>query len=381
MKSLIVAGIVLILLLLSLIINKKDKDRSDKYLIFYLCFALLKQIYFYTETFGIVNHSTWMLLGRGVYLLNAPLFFTYVYSLLSPKKLSYTLWIILLAPFVSYFIHFLYFHWFVFKESILAIESGLLLIDGEPSISWFIFVVLLVIIEPIYLIWFYLMLYRYKKGLIHEFSNPDKINFKWLYFLFHLWLIITGVLTPLSLITIGVSWISSETLDFFIQLTSLSFFFVLGYVGINQKNIFVHAELLNFSYKKPKKETYLKSGLSEVQASNYHKQLLQIMENQRPYLNSELRAGDLAKIMGISVNHLSQILNQVQKQNFFDFMNSYRIKEVIKKMNDPKYQHYTLLSMALDSGFNSKTSFNNTFKKIMQTTPSNYYGQLKENKG
>ena len=100
------------------------------------------------------------------------------------------------------------------------------------------------------------------------------------------------------------------------------------------------------------------------------------MTDQKPYLDGELTAGALSQALGISINHLSQVLNQEQHQNFFDFINSYRVKEVIEKMKDPGNRHLTLLALALDSGFNSKTSFNTVFKKVTHQTPSQFYKML-----
>jgi len=125
-----------------------------------------------------------------------------------------------------------------------------------------------------------------------------------------------------------------------------------------------------------KNGSYQRSGLSDAQAAIYHAQLLTLMEEKKPYLNGELKASELAQMLDISVNHLSQVLNNIQQQNFFDFVNGYRIKEVIKKMEAPKNSHLTLLAMALDSGFNSKTSFNTVFKKMTHQTPSAFYKSL-----
>jgi AraC-like DNA-binding protein len=96
------------------------------------------------------------------------------------------------------------------------------------------------------------------------------------------------------------------------------------------------------------------------------------MEEKKPWLNGELTAGQLSQLLGISVNHLSQVLNKEQHQNFFDFINSYRVSEVIRRMGDNGNSHLTLLAIALDSGFNSKTSFNTVFKKVTNQTPSHY---------
>lgn len=378
MKNLIVAGIVLILLLLSLAISKKNKQFSDRYLILYLCFAALMQTYFYIETISVFRHSYWMLLGRGVYLLHAPLFFIYVYALLTPKKISFPLALVLFLPFVIYVAHFFYFYFWVFDEVSLSIQGGLLAVNGKISISWTAFSILFLLIEPAYLTWYYVLLSRYKKRLFNTVSSTDNIQLRWLYLLFYLWFINTILLVPISTLSVGIAWIPVKLLQIMIQATSAAFFFILGYYGLKQTNIFTNLKSDHASSNETKKNGYQKSGLSVAQAKEYHRQLLSVMENQKLYLNGELKAAELAQWLGISVNHLSQVLSQIQRQNFFDFINTYRVKDVIRKMEDTKNGHLTLLAMALDSGFNSKTSFNNVFKKITRQTPSGYYKSIKE---
>ena len=102
------------------------------------------------------------------------------------------------------------------------------------------------------------------------------------------------------------------------------------------------------------------------------------MENERPYLNAKLSLRDVADYLGISTNHLSQVINENLKENFFDFVNGYRIAAVKRMMNDPTNSHLTLLGMAYESGFNSKSSFNATFKKMTGSTPSQYQKQTSQ---
>jgi len=378
MKLLLVAGIVLTLLLLSLIVSKKEKQTSDQYLIVFLCFVTLKQSYFYLETFSLVQNSYWMLLGRGVYLLDAPLFFLYIFNLLTSKKLSLKLFTILIFPFAAFFIHFLYYYFFILDDADLQMQSGLLVIDGVISISWLAFAGMFMIIEPAYLFWFYVLLTRYRKGLLNDISNQDRMQIGWLYLLFYLSVFITVILVPMSTLTIGTGWFSTDVIQFAVQAGEVVFLFVLGYYGFKHTNVFVDYSYDDERSEKPKNSGYQKSGLSATKAKAYHQELLTFMETEKPYLNGELKASELAKFLGITPNHLSQVLNKIQSQNFFDFVNSYRIREVIRKMEDPKYSHYTLLALALDSGFNSKTSFNTIFKKSMNQTPSSYYKAISE---
>jgi AraC-like DNA-binding protein len=375
MRSLIVTGFVLILLLLSIMLGKKKKLFADKFLILYLSFSAVRQIYTYIEYTGLLEESYWMLLGKGVYLLHAPFFFLYVYALTRPEKLERKYIAMLFLPFILYTLHFFYFYFWVFDRVTLSIDMGLLYLNGKLSISWLIFVILFLIIEPIFLFLFYFLLTGYRKKLLESVSNVDSINLKWLQVIFYLWLLSAIILVPISTFTVGWGWISTDLMAIAMEMVSVIFFFIVGFYGFNQTTVFTNLEL---KQQLPLKTgNYERSGLSPQQAKELHSKLIRLMEEKKPYLNGALTAGELSHGLGISVNHLSQVLNQEQKQNFFDFVNSYRIKEVMLKIKEPANSHLTLLAMALDSGFNSKTSFNTIFKKITHQTPSQYYKSVK----
>ena len=105
-----------------------------------------------------------------------------------------------------------------------------------------------------------------------------------------------------------------------------------------------------------------------------HHELLELMNNENPYLNPKLTLTELAESLKISPNHLSQIINQNEQVNFHDFVNKYRVEEFIQKVQNNK--SYSLLAHALDSGFNSKSTFNSVFKKLKSVTPSQYIADL-----
>ncbi|MFI5160442.1 MAG: ABC transporter permease [Sphingobacteriales bacterium] len=90
------------------------------------------------------------------------------------------------------------------------------------------------------------------------------------------------------------------------------------------------------------------------------------------YLDEELTLQSLAKELGISIHELSRIINTGLRKNFNDFVNEFRIQQVARKMKDPAYDRITLLGIAYDCGFNSKTTFNRAFKQIMGKSPAEY---------
>ena len=117
---------------------------------------------------------------------------------------------------------------------------------------------------------------------------------------------------------------------------------------------------------------YAKSGLKDNQAKNYLDKLISIMETEKPYLNRDLSIQDLSDFTGIPRHHLTQVLNEVHGRNFFTFINEYRVNDVILRFGDPKNNNFTILAIAYDAGFNSKTTFNSIFKSQTGMTPSEY---------
>ena len=101
------------------------------------------------------------------------------------------------------------------------------------------------------------------------------------------------------------------------------------------------------------------------------------MEREKPYLDANLTLQELAGRVSISLNHLSQLLNERLNQTFFDFVNSYRVQEAKRELCNPAKAHLTILAIAYDVGFNSKSSFNSAFKKHTGITPSEFKRRLK----
>ena len=96
------------------------------------------------------------------------------------------------------------------------------------------------------------------------------------------------------------------------------------------------------------------------------------MVKQKPYLNPDLNLDNLAETLSIPTRNLSQIINVAFNQNFFDFISDYRIHEARRVLSDPAYKKQTILDILYEVGFNSKSSFNQLFKKKTGMTPSEF---------
>ena len=102
----------------------------------------------------------------------------------------------------------------------------------------------------------------------------------------------------------------------------------------------------------------------------WREKLLALMTNEQPWLEPELTLAELAHRLRTNTSLLSHVINTGCGQNFNDFVNSYRVVEAERKLKDPRLGHYSLVGIALESGFNSKSTFNRVFKKLTGRTPS-----------
>ena len=117
---------------------------------------------------------------------------------------------------------------------------------------------------------------------------------------------------------------------------------------------------------------YERSALTPERADAFLKRLLDVMETEKPYTDGGLTLPRLAARLSVSTHHLSQVINERLGQIFNDFVNSQRVEEAKRRMADPAAEHYSLLAIAEEVGFNSKSSFNTAFKKQTGMTPSEF---------
>lgn len=118
---------------------------------------------------------------------------------------------------------------------------------------------------------------------------------------------------------------------------------------------------------------YAKSRYSQAELDELKQQLDALMISKKPYLNRKLLKSELAELLGVSNPELARLLNERIGMSFFEYINYFRIKELIALAETKKAKELTLFGLAQEAGFNSKTTFNKSFKEIMGTTPSVYF--------
>lgn len=155
--------------------------------------------------------------------------------------------------------------------------------------------------------------------------------------------------------------------DYAISASMTIFIYTVGYLGYRQP-----ALLQAFRDSTQQGEKYVRSGLDTAQAERLRQRLLTLMEEERPYLDHQLRLDDLARALDTSRHHLSQIINAQLGVSFSDFVNRYRVAEAQQMLVDPAKEKEKIIAIAYDAGFNTKASFYNAFNKLAGTSPTDY---------
>jgi AraC-like DNA-binding protein len=235
-----------------------------------------------------------------------------------------------------------------------------------------------------------LRLNRHRRNLLEYFSyTSDRISLNWLR------LVVVGFTLMLSLtILSGVinALTNASTLHpgYFLFIGFTVFAFAFSFFGLRQPAIFQPAQDDRFvdlmaseavataaaeieDVEQPEK--YVRSSLTSEQAQGYLNALESFLGAGKPFLHRDLTLQDVASALNIPQHHLTQAINGHLHKNFYTLINDYRIEEVKQRLVDRRYAHLTVLAIAHDAGFNSKSSFNMTFKRMVGLTPSQYRKQ------
>lgn len=220
------------------------------------------------------------------------------------------------------------------------------------------------------------LLRRHAERVKSTYSDIERVGFRWLRSLTWAGTAIWSLALVLQLLVLS-GLHSVQRFDDIISLAIAAFMYGVGYAALRQPEVLIGEQPQDREAKQPATPRYERSGLSKELAARQRSRLLQWVTSQKPYLKNDLTLPELASQLSMSPHNLSEIINTELEQTFYDFINSYRVEEVKARLTDPRQRSIALLSLALDSGFNSKSSFNAAFKKRVGMTPSEYREKLR----
>lgn len=149
------------------------------------------------------------------------------------------------------------------------------------------------------------------------------------------------------------------------------FIYWVSYKQIEQPDLFIvdgKSPALKFEVQPHAK--YNHSSLKQEQANRIAESLKEAMHQQKLYLRSDLSIDSLARQLNVSRHHISQVLNERFQQTYSDYLNNLRLAEAKSRLQNTRYNHFTIAAVAMDSGFSSVSNFNELFKKKYGKTPS-----------
>jgi len=213
---------------------------------------------------------------------------------------------------------------------------------------------------------------EYNRSIKDSYSNIDLINLNWLKYLTLGMIIIWSMVVLVSVAS--VFRLRFAHIDALLNIPLSILIYSIGYMGLKQPEIFLDPS--SSPSQSDGTEKYMRSGLNDERAEEIKRRLLTFMTTDKPFLGQDLTLQKLAEQLKTSSHHLSEVINTRMHQSYYDFINQYRVEEFKNRLADPESERYNLLSIAFDSGFQSKGTFNSIFKKFTGITPSEYKATL-----
>jgi AraC-like DNA-binding protein len=369
-----IIGIFIAVFLVLLLLIKKNKSGADKILMAWLFLICIHQsLNYFLYTGEAYQYPHWLGVQFSMPVLHGVLLYFYVIEITGNQLKKRWTVLLHLIPTVSLIILAIPFY-------ILSGEQKISVFQNEGAgFEWYLIYlnILIPLSGLIYSVWSLIVIKRHQSKIQNRFSNTDKKELQWLRYLS---------------IGYGIIWVLAiffESEIIFTAVVVLVLF--IGFFGINQLNIFYSKiepaqDLGNETISKaiktnnsnkvsvnPINKKYAKSGLNEDMASEIYTNLNSMMEDSSSYKNENLTLVELSHRLEVHPNHLSQVINEMEDKNFYNYINSLRIEAFIKLASLPENKKYTMISLAYDCGFSTKSTFNKHFKLHTGKTPTAFF--------
>lgn len=299
-------------------------------------------------------------LFSGSPLVHGPFCWLYTVFILRPTTKWNWKHLLHFAPLLAYYIHGGLTFFSASNAEKIALMRGIEI--GEIPAYIYSWGIVKALHGLVYMLLVLKLLNQHEQESKNHFSNPDRLRIKWLKVLT---LSLLGIFS-LAVINNVLVHLYGVNMEFVLALCSALLILSGGFFAMKQPAL--------FKPEKPKQkfqETPIDTSLDELKQRVEH-----YMQTEKPFLNPDFSLQDFSDGLGLPSKELSRVLNQGFGINFFAFVNQHRVNEVVTRLKDSENDKLTLLGIAYDCGFNSKTTFNTSFKKQTGQTPSEFKKSL-----
>lgn len=288
--------------------------------------------------------------------LVGPIFFFYIKAVLQRQSTRAREIILHSVPFGACLLYLIPFYVRSGEHKILYLTAAF---QNYPA-DWRIRTAFAFAQEFIYLVLSFLLIVTHSRKNHDSAASIPPTDIRWTRFL----VAVFGTLWAVGV----VRYLFAHRVETILLVPSLAsaFVFLASYKGLRR------SPMLEGVVEEASTRKYEKSSLRSDASEKHLRRLLQVMETEKPYMDADLTLQKLAQRLAILPQHLSQVVNERLRQSFVDFINSYRVEAAKKGLTDPNREHYSIVAIAAESGFNSKSAFNATFKKHVRMTPTQF---------
>lgn len=380
----LIAGMSLLGLIIGFLAKSKVRF-SQKLLIVFFANAFFFLLYYYGYLHQIrILGGIAILFGNGVGFLLGPVVYYHLKSIVFPKErllpalykslIPYVvMWITVSLPlaFALAFDTLQTFHGFYLEYEMI--------LNHIENVYFFV-----------YLIISLQFLKKVQKVYKENYSTTYKNDLNWYKHLIYGFMVVVTIDTLCTLHELffpALPW----NIGTIVAFTMIAMYFYLGYKGMFQSQILIPDFLLEKmaipkpdkkidSQNEPSKEINIGpkqlDSLSGDEIELLKFKVIELLEKDKLHLNESLSLTEMAHVVGITNKKLSELLNHHLDTNFYNLINEYRVREVKQRLQTKGSGKYTLLSIAYDSGFQSKASFNRIFKQKTGVSPADYRDKL-----
>ncbi len=359
-RIIIFAGIVQGFFLAFVLTTKKNRRRKSNWILAVLLAVI---------SLSIMHSVLFTVQVKTPYVIREPFVL-----LLGPLLLFYVRKVFGITPFRSidmiHFVPLLLFFLVPAVDGILGPESGYSRFIYEYSVPISLCVWAFIVAQYGFYWWRIVhLLHANLLAVESEFSSLEGRTLSWMKSFLHIF----GILFVLLALTVVVAihTIHYDAVDTIVAVGLSCVVFVLGYEGLFQEEVFSTTTGLAGT-RDPERRRPAKSAEESAVDAQLSERLITHFETQKPYLDEGLTLTSLAAQLNTTRNQLSAVINAKSGGNFYVFVNRYRVDEVKRLIADPKNKNFTILTLAYQAGFPSKSSFQEIFKKFTGMTPSEY---------